>query len=332
MAILAHEIIHWLTVDGRYVTDYHADGPGGLPDDKYYGHRKATLLADQRPQWAVYNNDNYEHFIDAIFRFVPDVRRVEVKSKTDATRTKHLIVACPSGMRAISAGGQAVGTGGAQLFDDLVIYDKSKVSVTAIQHSPSLLTPAQQPWYLVAHAICATDVEGRSAKAIQTVSAFSAPPNLHTATVRCPPGTRVIGTGADLQGSAGQASITSIETDAALTSVTVRGADRALQAGPLHTWKVRAFATCIDRIPGLTHAEATAGTSISIKHLARLQCPAGSRMTGMGAEVLSHYGLAVLSAVYARPELDGVEVLGYRTVPDSVPAFHVGGHRICAAL
>ena len=57
-----HEVFHWLSIDGKYVTDYHGDGAKGLPDQKYYGDANALMLAEQKPAWAIYNNDNYARF------------------------------------------------------------------------------------------------------------------------------------------------------------------------------------------------------------------------------------------------------------------------------
>ena len=60
--ILVHEVFHWLSVNGKYVTDYHGDGVKGMPDQKYYGDANALMLAEQKPGWAIYNNDNYARF------------------------------------------------------------------------------------------------------------------------------------------------------------------------------------------------------------------------------------------------------------------------------
>jgi hypothetical protein len=63
---LVHETFHWLSVDAKYVVDYHADGAGGMKDDKYYGVDKCTTLAEQKPSWAIRNNDSYAHFAEAV--------------------------------------------------------------------------------------------------------------------------------------------------------------------------------------------------------------------------------------------------------------------------
>jgi len=78
--ILVHEVFHWLSVDGKYVTDYHGDGVKGMPDQKYYGDVKALILAEQKPTWAIYNNDNYARF----------ARRVGVSWDTLVARWKPL--------------------------------------------------------------------------------------------------------------------------------------------------------------------------------------------------------------------------------------------------
>ncbi len=63
---LVHEAFHWLSVNAKYVVDYHADGAGGMKDDKYYGVDKSTTLAEHKPSWAIRNNDNYAFFARAV--------------------------------------------------------------------------------------------------------------------------------------------------------------------------------------------------------------------------------------------------------------------------
>jgi hypothetical protein len=64
-----HEIFHWLSVDGKYVTDLH----GGV---KYYGDEKSLYLAENKPNWAIYNNDNYAWFIYYVGRYEPSFSAV----------------------------------------------------------------------------------------------------------------------------------------------------------------------------------------------------------------------------------------------------------------
>ena len=40
---LVHEVFHWLSVDGKYVTDYHGDGVKGHPDQKYLRSRQGDV-------------------------------------------------------------------------------------------------------------------------------------------------------------------------------------------------------------------------------------------------------------------------------------------------
>jgi len=68
---LVHEVFHWLSVDGKYVTDYHGDGVKGHPDQKYYGVDNAMYLAQQKPGWAVYNNDTYGWFARYVGMYEP---------------------------------------------------------------------------------------------------------------------------------------------------------------------------------------------------------------------------------------------------------------------
>lgn len=63
---LAHETFHWLSVDGKYVTDKH-----GGRKDKFYGQQESLALAKANPDWAIYNNDNYAWFVYHVGRSEP---------------------------------------------------------------------------------------------------------------------------------------------------------------------------------------------------------------------------------------------------------------------
>ncbi len=63
---LVHETFHWLSVNAKYVVDYHSDGAGGMKDGKYYGVEKSTTLAEHKPSWAIRNNDSYAYFAQAV--------------------------------------------------------------------------------------------------------------------------------------------------------------------------------------------------------------------------------------------------------------------------
>jgi Polyglycine hydrolase-like, structural repeat len=61
-ALLVHELMHHLSVDAKYVQDYHGDGVGGHPDKKYYGLDNVDYLAEKKRNWAMRNNDTYRFF------------------------------------------------------------------------------------------------------------------------------------------------------------------------------------------------------------------------------------------------------------------------------
>ena len=72
---LVHEIFHWLSVDGKYITDLH----GGR---KRYGAGNISLLANEHRSWAIRNNDSYSYFIRNIGRAKPTFSALWV-SKSD---------------------------------------------------------------------------------------------------------------------------------------------------------------------------------------------------------------------------------------------------------
>ena len=82
---LVHEVFHWLSVDGKYVTDYHGDGVKGQPDQKYYGPDKATYLAGNKPSWAAHNNDNYAFFARHVGAYEPTFTALFVPKEGSGT-------------------------------------------------------------------------------------------------------------------------------------------------------------------------------------------------------------------------------------------------------
>lgn len=78
-----HELLHWLSAKGLYVSDLHthsdknSNNVCATDSDKMYGWDKATHLAESKGCWgsstlhremATRNNDNYAHFIYALGR------------------------------------------------------------------------------------------------------------------------------------------------------------------------------------------------------------------------------------------------------------------------
>ncbi len=61
-AVLVHELMHHLAVNGKYVRDRQYDGAGGTKDKKYYGLDNVTWLAENKRSWAKRNNDTYAYF------------------------------------------------------------------------------------------------------------------------------------------------------------------------------------------------------------------------------------------------------------------------------
>jgi hypothetical protein len=93
-------------------------------------------------------------------------------------------------------------------------------------------------WTLRPFALCADPLPGLQ---LVTATGNSDSQNKHV-TARCPDGKRVIGTGGQILGGAGEVSIQYMIPDAALTRAHVRGVED--QDGRSSNWAVRAFAIC----------------------------------------------------------------------------------------
>ncbi len=89
---LVHETFHWrLWADGSVVKDWHGKSRGGIPHKKYYGMTNVTRLAEDAPWEAIYNNDTYAFFTQAVKR-APEPTYVGIFTTKESAGTGALYV------------------------------------------------------------------------------------------------------------------------------------------------------------------------------------------------------------------------------------------------
>ena len=112
-------------------------------------------------------------------------------------------------------------------------------------------------------------------------------------TVTCPAGRVVLSPGGYLTGANGSVTMDQIQPNAALTSVTVRGAETDPFGG---AWSVTAVAKCAIAPPGLTRIAVTT-LSTSVDKSVTATCPAGRFLTGAGGQFTNGSGEVIMTAL-----------------------------------
>ena len=150
------------------------------------------------------------------------------------------------------------------------------------------------------------------------------------ATAECPEGKKVIDAGGSIVTGSGQVAIDDVIPDAGLNFVNVTG----LETGPYgEDWRVIAYATCVDPLPGLEWIKAqTASNSITPKRLT-LACSLGKTVLGSGHAIAGGDGQAFVheSVPNGRPGVAATQVNLTGVEGDSYDgAWDLAGFLICA--
>jgi hypothetical protein len=161
--------------------------------------------------------------------------RVQVIATSPSTSVDKFVTAtCPAGKRLIASGADILG-GRGDVTIERVVPDLPTNSVTVLAHEH---TPTTASWQGRASAVCANSLPGL-VRVFATSASNST--NSKSATVSCPAGMVVTGTGAETLSSGGQAGVEAIEPNAFINRVTAR----ATEIDPTAlNWTVTAFAIC----------------------------------------------------------------------------------------
>ena len=214
---------------------------------------------------------------------------------TEPSRTR----ICQPQKRALGAGGEvaADGQGEVVLRNIRPAADLKSVSVQGIESE----TGASAPWTVGVHVVCATPPPGLERVAAESVSSSAN----KSVTASCPAGKRVLGTGGEVSGGAGQVILDDIRPNAGLTGVNVQGAED--ENGFSGSWSVIAYAICSNPVTGLERVVAESPSDSFGTKMFGPSCPAGKQVLGAGYELTGGAGRAVEDMIFA-PDLTQISV------------------------
>src|SRR5688572_24627528 len=144
--------------------------------------------------------------------------------------TKTVTAHCPVNGELLSPGGRVVNGGGDVILTSIV-PDVTNHSVTVTARLRAIASPRN--WALTAYAVC------NDTPTAPVVVTSAASPTMSAVTASCPAGTKVFGTGFELNATGGGAFVNRVEANNDLTEVAVSG-----EKAPAATTSLTAYAVC----------------------------------------------------------------------------------------
>jgi hypothetical protein len=215
---------------------------------------------------------------------VPGLTPVTVDSAVNSAN-KSATATCPPGDQVLGVGG-GIGSGSGQVIvDDWMQLSATQAAVRGVEEHP--FAPS---WDVRATAICANPLPGRTQVIATTVP--SSVDKYVTAT--CPPGTQLVASGADILSGKGDVMIEEMVPDLTTNSVEVLAHEHNPTS---RSWEARASAICANPLPGLVRVFASSASNSTNSKTATVSCPAGTVLTGTGAETYSSGGNAAIESI-----------------------------------
>jgi hypothetical protein len=153
-------------------------------------------------------------------------------------------------------------------------------------------------WTMYTWAICGQ----ATGHQIVATSAVGGPDYWARTSASCPVGKKVIGSGAESSGGF-HYMLTGMFPNSTMS--TVEATAMRDETNPTGAWGVRAYAICINPLPGQVWTYGVSGNNSADKGLS-ITCPAGTFVHGTGAEIQSSYGQVSLDRV----GLNGISATG----------------------
>jgi hypothetical protein len=247
---------------------------------------------------------------------VPGINLAAARSPFNSAN-KSATVACPAGDQVLGVGGGIDPATGPVVVDDWMQIGLTRGAVRGVEAAP--FAPS---WVAGATAICADPLPGR----VQVIATSASSSTDKFVTATCPAGKRLVATGSDVLGGKGNVMIERVVPDLPTNSVTVLGHEHNPTTD---SWSDRASAVCADPIPGLVRVFATSPASSANKSVS-VSCPAGTVLTGTGAETLSSGGRAAVDSVEPNVYLTGVTVRAAEILPTNLN-WTTTAFAVCAA-
>jgi hypothetical protein len=224
---------------------------------------------------------------------VPGINLATATSPVNSAN-KSATATCPAGDQVLGVGGGITGGSGQVIVDDWMQLNPTQAAVRGVEANPITAN-----WTVGASAICADPLPGRTA-----VIATSAPSSVDKfVTATCPAGKRLVASGSDLLSGRGNVTIEQMVPDLTTNSVTVLAHEHTPTSD---SWQARASAICADPLPGLVRVFNTSASTSTTSKIATATCPAGTVVTGTGAETLTSGGEAAVESIQPNASLTSV--------------------------
>lgn len=158
-----------------------------------------------------------------------------------------------------------------------------------------------------AQAHAPADVGAQVANPVRVSAVSAVNSSSKSVVAACPPGTRVYGAGAEINGGGGVVTLDDLTPNVSLTNVLVTAFESVAFAG---NWSVTAYATCGVDTRNLQRIQFTSATD-SLNKTVFVGCPSGLRLYGLGAELNGALGRVLLDDLTPNPTLTGVTVAAF---------------------
>ncbi|HZM82665.1 MAG TPA: hypothetical protein VFC19_43665 [Candidatus Limnocylindrales bacterium] len=253
---------------------------------------------------------------------VADVARHSATSPDDNPdlNNKTVTVSCPANTKLYSASGRINNGLGHVTMDDIVPHaDLTAVTVLAYETDAY-----DEPWTVTAFAIC-----GSATPNLQRI-VFTSPSDAVSpkiARAGCPPGTKLYGLGGKVSGAPGRVFLDDLIPDIGLNFAEVKAYEN--EADP--DWSVTAYAICgnpaatMQRVTAADGPRAAVGLTVDSP-----ACPAGTRLHGVGGEIIDGFGDVVLDDLTPNGALTAATVTGY-TSGGADRTWSVRSYGICSS-
>jgi hypothetical protein len=210
------------------------------------------------------------------------VRATATSAMTSVNKSQ--TVTCPAGRKVLGGAGRidgaAVGEVGLTTAAPLPNGTGFKVSATEDANG------AAGAWTLTAIAFCSAGPAGLQ-YASYTFTAGST--KSRWSSVTCPKGKQILGAGATINGGSGRALITGLVPSEDGRTVTATAYED--ETGTTSSWSITATATCVNPVAGMETVQGAAAQAHDVSVAsATLGCPEGTRLHGVGGEVIGGNG------------------------------------------
>ncbi|RJK96923.1 hypothetical protein [Vallicoccus soli] len=254
---------------------------------------------------------------------VPGRTVATAASAYDSSAVKQLSVTCPAGTKVIGVGASHTGPAGRVVLDEVKPTPSLQMAgVVAAEVGPG--TGAAWNVYLTAQ--CAAPLPGQVLVVRESTLTSAA---TRSVTASCPSGTKLVGGGGQVNGTAGVAGLDEVTPLPQLAGVVAVAAEPP--TGSAESWYAGAYAICAAPLPGQALVTSSSPVSSSTSKERTATCPAGTVVLSASAQVDGPAGEVVLAGF--RPLSSGTKARGWaaETWAGTPDGWSLTTRAVCAA-